>query len=81
MMHQIKIAADDTLIFLFLSFEENKAWCFLWILCLAEDSHEISNLIFWKNNEKVFKTVVCCSRDWHLKVMHTAAQRSNLLSK
>ena len=28
------------------------AWCFMWILCLAEDSHEISSLIFseeqWK---------------------------------
>ena len=24
----------------------DKAWCFMWILCLAEDSHEISSLIF-----------------------------------
>ena len=32
-----KIAADDTFMFLFLLFEENKA---------AHDSHEISSLIF-----------------------------------
>ena len=48
-----KIAADDILIFLLLSFEENKAWFFMWILCPAEDSLEASNLIFsekqWKN--------------------------------
>ena len=36
---QTKIAAADILIFyLLLSFEENKAWFFMWILCLAEDS-------------------------------------------
>ena len=23
-------------------------------------------LFFLKNNEKIFKTVACCSRDWHL---------------
>ena len=32
--------------FLLLSFEENKAWFFMWILCLAEDSLETSSLIF-----------------------------------
>ena len=36
-------------------------------LCLAEDSHEISSLIFSENNEKVFMTAVCCSRDWRFK--------------
>ena len=62
---QIKIAADDTLIFLLLFLEENKAWSFMWILCLAEDSHKISSLIFSekKKKEKVFMNVVCCSRD------------------
>ena len=54
-MRQTKIAADDTLSFYSFIFDENKAWCFMWILCLAEDSHEISNLIFSeKKNEKVF---------------------------
>ena len=36
----------------------------MWILCLAEDSHEISSLIF---SEKVFINVVCYSRDWSFK--------------
>ena len=44
-----KIAADDTLIFLFY---------------LSEDSQEISSLIFSENNEEVFMNVACCSRDW-----------------
>ena len=39
--------------FLLLSFEENKAWFFMLILCLAEDSLKTSSLIFsekqWKN--------------------------------
>ena len=41
-----KIAADDTLNFSLLSSEENKAWYFMLILCLAEDSHKISSIIF-----------------------------------
>ena len=48
-----KTAADNTFIFILLSFEENKAWYYMWILCLAEDSYEISNLIF---SEKQWKT-------------------------
>ena len=28
-----------------------------------------------KNNEKIFKTVVCCSRDWHLKVTAVARRK------
>ena len=43
--------------FLLLSFEENKAWCFKWILCLAEDSHETSSLIF---SEKQWKNIYEC---------------------
>ena len=31
-----------------LFFRENKTWCFKWILCWAEDSHEKSSLIFIK---------------------------------
>ena len=43
------------LLFLLLSFEENKAWCFMWILCQEEDLHEISSITSilsekqWKN--------------------------------
>ena len=37
----------------------------MWILCQAEDSHEMSSLILSENNENVFMNVVCCSRDWH----------------
>ena len=33
----------------------------------AEDSHEISSLIFFENSEKVFLNVVCCCREWRLK--------------
>ena len=45
-----KITADDILI---LSFEENKALFFMWILCPAEDSLETSSLIFSeKKNRK-----------------------------
>ena len=43
--------------FLLFSFEENKAWCFKWILCLAEDSHETSSLIF---SEKQWKNIYEC---------------------
>ena len=34
---------------------------------LAEDSHDISSLIFSENNEKVFMNVVFCSRYWRFK--------------
>ena len=40
--------------FLLSSFEENKAWYFMWILCLAEDSHETSSFIF---SEKQWKYI------------------------
>ena len=52
-----KIAADDTFTILFLSFEENKAWCFMWILCQAEDSHKISSIIL---SEKQWKNIQDC---------------------
>ena len=50
--------------FLLLSFKENKAWFFPWILCLAEDSLEISSLIISEKQWKIFMNAVCCSRDW-----------------
>ena len=50
--------------FLLLSFEENKAWFFMWILCLAEDSLETSSLIFSEKQWKNIMNAVCCSRDW-----------------
>ena len=54
-------------IFLLLSFKENKAWFFMWILCLAEDSLDLSNLIFSEKQWKIFVNVVCRSRDWRFK--------------
>ena len=49
-------------------FRENKSWHFMWIVCLADDSHELSRLISFKNNFKeTFQNVVCCSCDWHFK--------------
>lgn len=33
-------------------------------LSLAEDSHEISSLIFLKLINKKFQNFVCCSLDW-----------------
>ena len=32
---------------------------FFLIYCQADDSHKISSLIFYKNEEKDFKNVVC----------------------
>ena len=43
--------------FLLLSFEENKAWFFMWILCLAEDSSETSSLIC---SEKQWRNIYEC---------------------
>ena len=49
----IMTAADTfinifSLFFFFFFFEENKTGCFKWIFCQAEDSREISSLIFFK---------------------------------
>ena len=55
--HQTKIVAHNIFIFYFLSFEEIKAWFFMWILCLAEDSLETSCLIF---SEKQWKNIYEC---------------------
>ena len=66
--HQTKIAADDIFNFLLLSFEENKAWFFMWILCLAEDSLETSSHIFSEKQWKDIHDVVCCSVTGALRV-------------
>ena len=34
---------------------------------MADDSHEISYLIFSRVMKDVAKLVVCCSRDWRFK--------------
>ena len=57
-----------TLNFLLLSFKENKAWCFMWILCLAEDSHETSSLIF-------------SEKQWMLSAQSWRAKEKNLLCR
>ena len=54
-------------IFLLLSCEENKAWFFMWILCLAVDSLKHQVLFSLKNTEKTFMNVICGSRDWRFK--------------
>ena len=33
-----------------------------------------------KNNEKVYINVVCCSRDWHLRVKRTCIFQLSLVS-
>ena len=35
---------------------------------LADDSHEISYLIFDKTRKDVAKSVACCSRDWRFNL-------------
>ena len=43
-----KISADNIVKkwFFVLLFRENKSWQFMWIICLADDSHEMSRLVF-----------------------------------
>ena len=55
------IVADNILIF-FVFFRENKAWYFMWIVCLADNWHEISSLIFsekYKKKKKKKKSKCC----------------------
>ena len=58
----IKTAADDIFIYL-LFFLENKSRHFMWIICQADDSHEISRLIFYEKIKincrllQIFKTL------------------------
>ena len=46
-MGQAKFVAGDIQIF-FLFFIENKSWHFIWIVCQAYDSHEMSRLVFYE---------------------------------
>ena len=43
----------------------------MWIVCMADDSYEMSRLVFFgekkKKKKKKVKIVVCCSCDWHFK--------------
>ena len=54
---------------------------------LADDSHEISYLIFSKIGKDVAKFVLCCSCDWGLRVNlkacinYQAEWKANLASK
>ena len=60
-----KIAADNT--FILLSFEEIR----LDVSCDSSARQRIHMkyqvLFYQKNNEKIFKTVICCSLDWRFK--------------
>ena len=53
-------------LFLILS-RENKAKHFMWIVCPADDSHEMLSLIFSEKQQKKNQNVICCSCDWHFK--------------
>ena len=44
----IMTAADNIHKYFFIFFRENKTWYFMWLLCLAEDSYEISSFIFFE---------------------------------
>ena len=41
-----RFVADDILNFFFFFFRENKSWQFMWIVCWADNSHEMSRLVF-----------------------------------
>ena len=81
-----RLTADDILFFFFSIFQrkqdspfnenhllcENKIWPYMWIVCLADNSHEMSNHIFseklWKKKKKIInKSVVSCCWNYHFK--------------
>ena len=37
-----------TFYFLFSLYRENKTWHFMWIICLVDDSHEMSSFIYFE---------------------------------
>ena len=39
-----------------LSFKQNKYWHFMWIVCQADNSHKMSNLLALKKKKKYFKS-------------------------
>ena len=57
----ITTAADNNFfIYFFLFFRENMSWHFMWIICLADDSHEMSRLVSSKKwKKKKIWNVVC----------------------
>ena len=59
--HETKIAADDILVFYFHLSKKIK------LDVSRESSAQHQALFYQKNNEKLFKTVICCSRDWRFK--------------
>ena len=51
----------------FLFFRENKSWHFMWIICLADDSHEMSRLYSLKKIKvKLFSAAVVIGT-WRVK--------------
>ena len=48
----ITTAADDILNFFLKIFKENKSSYFMWIVCQADDLHEISRLVFFEKKKK-----------------------------
>ena len=71
----------------FLSFyKQNKAWYFMWILYLAEHSHEISSLIFsekqWKKNSimSTAAVVTCALRvKWYWSSDYVTVTQYNMI--
>ena len=53
----ITTSADDMFNFFF--FIDNKSWYFMWITCQADDSHEMSRLIFNEKKKKKKKKWKC----------------------
>ena len=51
-------AADKTEFFVVLFFQDNKAWHFMWTVCLADKSHETSRLVLEKNNNKKIRMLI-----------------------
>ena len=45
--------------------EENKTWCFMWIPCQAEDSHENIKSYFEENKTWCFTWIPCQAKDPH----------------
>ena len=69
---QFDTVANNTLKHFFLFFQKNKAWHFMWINCLADDSNEMLYLNFSgekkkTNSKKVNQNVIWHCYDWHLK--------------
>ena len=64
-----KIAADNISIFYCYLQKKIRLDFFMWILCLEEDSVHLKHQVLFslKNNEKIFMSVICCSRDWRFK--------------